>query len=84
MKKLILLVCLLALPLHAQTAAPAEPSPEQIKQLATVMRSQRDQLSQQLLDTQSQLQMVAQELEKVKRELADLQKKSSEVKPQSK
>jgi phage shock protein A len=45
------------------------------------MRQQRDSLSQQLLDTQSQLQLVAQENEKLKKEVADLTTKVAELTP---
>ena len=78
MKK-IPLFFLLAGALLAQPAP--EPTLDQIKQLATIMRQQRDSLSQQLLDTQSQLQLVAQENEKLKKEVADLTTKVAELTP---
>jgi uncharacterized protein involved in exopolysaccharide biosynthesis len=93
MKKLVLILAI-ALPLFAQEPQRApEPTPEQLRQLATVMRTQRDQLSQQLLDMQAQVQVLAAEVESLKKQLAEANAKNSppfpkgtitEPKPQTK
>lgn len=74
------MVVSLALGIATMGAQPApEATPEQVKQIATIMRSQRDALSQQLLDTQSQLQLVAAELDAAKKELATLKAKLADL-----
>ena len=79
--RIFALIAILALaPIFGQQATP-EPTAEQMKQLATIIRSQRDALSQQLLDMQSQLQLANAENESLKKQLVDLQKKIEDAKP---
>lgn len=75
MKKLIPILLLAALPLAAQQA-PAEPTPEQLKALVTVLRQQRDAATQSAQDAQAQLSLVAAELEAAKKQLAAQQAKA--------
>lgn len=78
MCKLIIILCLLALPIFAQQPAP-EVTPEQYKQGLQVIIAQRNALSTNLLDIQAQLQIVAQENEALKKELAELKAKVADA-----
>lgn len=77
---LILLAAFSIASIFAQPPAP-EPTLEQMKQLATIVRQQRDALSQQLLDIQSQLQIATAENETLKKKVSELQTKLDEAKP---
>lgn len=79
-KTLIPLILAVSVTAFAQQTAPQEPSPEQLKQLVNVLRSQRDATTQQLQDLQVQLQLLSKENEDLKKQLADAAKAKAEPK----
>ena len=74
MKKLILAILLAASPLLAQVEQP-KPTVEDYAKAVPLIVAQRNQLSTALLDAQAQLGLASQEIEALKKQVADLQAK---------
>jgi len=84
MKKLILVLALVAAPLFAEPEKPAAPAADtapapspsaEYQKAASILIAQRNAVATQLLDTQAQLQLALGEIESLKKQLADAQAK---------
>lgn len=81
MKKIAIILAIAASSAFAQPAQQPAPTVEQLQQVVTVLRQQRDQAMQQAQDIAAQLQILSSEHEKLKKQLEEVTKPVAEKKP---